>query len=208
MTESINQSSAVVRRRRGLLLLVAALFFGPLGLAFYMYYGGVSWVPHHGVQHGHLLSAVRPVPEARLPLPQGGATEPDFLRHRWTLLYGVADHCDDRCVRAVVDLRAIRHALNRNQDRVQVVVLGAADCCTALQALSPKDGSMVVASADGLEAAPVTAALMVDQSPWNAAGRVYLIDPIGNFLMFYEPSFAKKDILTDLEKLLKLSHIG
>ena len=208
MTESVKQSRTVIRRRRALLLVVAALFFGPVGLAFYMYYGGVSWVPHHGVQHGQLLSVVRPVPEARLLIPQGGTTEPAFLRHRWTLLYGVTDQCDARCVQAVADLRAIRQALNRNQGRVQVVVLGAPNCCAAVQALPAQDSSVIVAWVDGAQALPVTAALTVGQVPWNAAGNVYLIDPMGNFLMFYGPAFVKKDILTDLEKLLKLSHIG
>ncbi len=208
MTEAVKPSHAVIRRRRALLLVVAALFFGPLGLAFYMYYGGVSWVPHHGVQHGQLLSEVRPVPEARLPRAQGGTTEPTFLRHRWTLLYGVTDQCDARCVQAVADLRAIRQALNRNQARVQVVVLGATHCCAALQALPAQDPSVIVAWLEGAQALPVTAALTVGQMPWNAEGNVYLTDPMGNFLMFYGPSFAKKDILTDLETLLKLSHIG
>ncbi len=208
MTASGQVSPGVIGRRRAMLLVIAALFFGPLGLAFYMYYGGVSWVPHQGVQHGELLSAVRPVPMARLPMPQGGTTQPAFLRHRWTLLYGVTEQCDARCAQAVADLRAIRQALNRNQARVQVVVLGAAPCCADLQALQAQDPSLTLAWADGPEAPPVIAALTLGQGAWNASGNVYLIDPIGNFLMFYGPSFTKKGVLTDLEKLLKLSQIG
>ena len=40
------------------------------------------------------------------------------------------------------------------------------------------------------------------------AGRIYLIDPLGNLLMSYAPTAPDKALLSDLKKLLRLSHIG
>ena len=37
---------------------------------------------------------------------------------------------------------------------------------------------------------------------------IYLIDPLGNLLMSYPASAPDKALLTDVKKLLRLSHIG
>jgi hypothetical protein len=44
--------------------------------------------------------------------------------------------------------------------------------------------------------------------PLAAAGRIYLVDPLGNLLMSYAPDAPDKALLTDVKKLLRLSHIG
>jgi hypothetical protein len=44
--------------------------------------------------------------------------------------------------------------------------------------------------------------------PLSAAGRIYIVDPLGNLMMSYGPSSEPKGLLEDLKKLLKLSHIG
>jgi hypothetical protein len=40
------------------------------------------------------------------------------------------------------------------------------------------------------------------------SGRIYLVDPLGNLMMSYGSRSEAKGILSDLKKLLKLSHIG
>jgi hypothetical protein len=39
-------------------------------------------------------------------------------------------------------------------------------------------------------------------------GTLYLIDPLGNIMMYYPQNIAPKGILKDLEHLLKVSQIG
>jgi hypothetical protein len=41
-----------------------------------------------------------------------------------------------------------------------------------------------------------------------AADRVYLIDPLGNLMMWYAADARPKGMLEDLKKLLRLSHVG
>ena len=38
--------------------------------------------------------------------------------------------------------------------------------------------------------------------------RIYLIDPLGNAMMFYAPAVKSKGVLEDLKRLLSLSSIG
>jgi hypothetical protein len=42
----------------------------------------------------------------------------------------------------------------------------------------------------------------------ETAGRIYIVDPLGNLMMSYAPDAPQKALLEDLKKLLKLSHIG
>jgi len=37
---------------------------------------------------------------------------------------------------------------------------------------------------------------------------VFLVDPLGNIMMYYTPTHSGKDLLKDLQKLLKASQIG
>ena len=71
---------AARRRGRRLLLLLAALFFVPLALAFWMYYGPSGWRPSGDTSQGDLLEPARPLAAMALPTAGGTATEPDFLR--------------------------------------------------------------------------------------------------------------------------------
>jgi hypothetical protein len=44
--------------------------------------------------------------------------------------------------------------------------------------------------------------------PVQQAGRIYIVDPLGNLMMSYEPQAGARDLLADMKKLLKLSHSG
>ena len=56
------------RRQRRLLIAIALLFFAPLGLAFYLYYGPGTWHPGGHVNAGELIQPARPLPLVALPL--------------------------------------------------------------------------------------------------------------------------------------------
>jgi hypothetical protein len=39
-------------------------------------------------------------------------------------------------------------------------------------------------------------------------GMLFLLDPLGNLMMYYEPGFDPYDVVHDLKKLLTVSQIG
>jgi hypothetical protein len=57
-------------------------------------------------------------------------------------------------------------------------------------------------------AAPMLALLPQDGPGAARAPRVYLIDPLGNLMMFYGADAKPKGMLEDLKRLLRLSSIG
>ncbi len=43
---------------------------------------------------------------------------------------------------------------------------------------------------------------------FNKGQGIYLVDPLGNIMMYYSKNFVGKELLKDLKKLLKNSNIG
>lgn len=203
----LDSADRVRRRRRRTVLGIGAIFFVPLAVALYLFYGLPGVRPVGTVNHGELVDPPHPVPALSLPLFPVGRTRPDFLERRWTLLYVGTGVCGERCRAALYETRQIRIALGQDTNRVQRVFLATGPCCDAhfLRSEHPDLITVRVTAA----AAPLLAALprYGATSPLRA-GRVYLIDPLGNLMMSYPPNAAPKGMLEDLQRLLQLSTIG
>lgn len=199
----MNERSVHDRRQRRLLIGLALLFFAPLGLAFYLYYGPGTWHPGGHVNAGELITPARPLPALALPLLGEGTTGPNFLKGKWTLLYVGKGECTESCRRELYDTRQIRIALDRDMDRVQRVLVAEGGCCDA-RFLHDEHPDLIA-----IRATPATAPLLaLLPQDGSAAPRVYLIDPLGNLMMFYGAEVKPKGMLEDLKRLLRLSSIG
>lgn len=199
---------AAVKRGRRQFLGLAALFFVPLAVAFWLYYGPTDWRPVGGSNKGDLLDPARPLPAIALPTPDGGATEAGLLRGKWSWVYVGDGLCDDRCRKALYLTRQSRIALSKDVDRVQRVFLVTRRCCDRAF-LAQEHPDLVVALVETAEAAALLEPFPAyDGVPVAAAGRIYLVDPLGNLVMSYSAAAPDQAPLTDLKKLLRLSHIG
>jgi hypothetical protein len=49
---------------------------------------------------------------------------------------------------------------------------------------------------------------LLAQFPPDREKALFIVDPLGNLMMRHDASHTSKDLLSDLKKLLKLSHIG
>jgi hypothetical protein len=199
------------RRQRRILIGVALIFFAPLGLSFYLYYGR-DWHPRGRVNAGELIEPARPLPSLALPLAGAagagagaGETNPQFLKGKWTFLYLQHGRCDDECRRHLYDTRQVRLALDREMNRVQRVFIADSDCCD-LEELKAAHPDLIVIRASPSDE-PLLALLPTVSGAVNAH-RVYLIDPLGNAMMFYSPGVKSKGMLEDMKRLLRLSSIG
>jgi hypothetical protein len=204
---------AETRRQRRVLIGLALLFFAPLGLAFYLYYGHGSWLPGGHVNVGELVEPARPLPALALPLWDTGSTDPNFLKGKWTLLYVDQGSCGQDCRTRLYDTRQVRLALNRDMNRVQRVFIAGGECCDA-QFLREQHPDLITIRSSAA-AAPLLALLpergrsSAAQGPRAAeAPPVFLIDPLGNLMMSYAAGAKAKGMLEDLKRLLRLSSIG
>lgn len=119
------------------------------------------------------------------------------------LVYVGDGRCDDACRRALFVMRQARLLLNNEMPRVGRTFLVTGGCC---------DRAFLQGEHKGLElfdASTPAAAPLLAQFPEQDRGySLFVVDPLGNLMMRFDSRQDPKGLLTDLKKLLKLSHIG
>jgi len=186
------------RRGRQVLVLIGALFLVPLAISFALYYG--QWRPSGSSSKRKLITPARPLDAAGLKQPDGRPAPDKVLTGKWSLIYIGNGACDAACRTALVLGRQTRLALNNEMTRVQRVFLATDHCC---------DAGYFAAEQPGLIALDASAARkLLAQFPADRAHSLYVVDPLGNLMMRHDAAQTTEDLLSDLKKLLKLSHIG
>ena len=186
---------------RRTLLGLAALFLLPVAVAFTLYYGKM-WRPAGSSSKGELIEPARPLAISGLKHPDGSAAGAEVFRDKWSLIYIGDGACDADCRNALVFARQSRLALNNEMTRVQRIFLATDHCC-ANEYFAQEHPGMIA-----LDASTPEAQALLAQFPRDHARSLYIVDPLGNLMMRHDGEHTSKDLLSDLKKLLKLSHIG
>lgn len=190
--------SPEMKRSRATLVLIFILFALPLVTAWLLNFAG-DFKPGATVNTGTLIQPVRPVGAARLTDLQGAALGPAYFNGKWTLLFRHAGDCGDACHQVMYVLRQVRLAQGKNIDRVQRLML--LDSGT-----SPAWAAAVTQHYPGLALA--RAATAQDVAVFPPAGKIYLVDPLGNLMMEYALDADPRGMIKDLERLLRISYVG
>lgn len=193
--------------------LVVVIIFAPFIVAYALYYGS-GWRPQGQVNHGRLISPARPLPKLDLVTPSGQPAPANALRGLWTILYVGPSQCAERCRKTLYYARQAHTALNHKAYRVRGVYIALdSQHLGALQALVAKKhrGLNLYLAKDG-SVAVLTKFLRAAGVAASQPGNLYLIDPLGNWMMAYPanqaPATQVKGMLEDLRRLLRISHIG
>lgn len=190
------------RRRRNRLLLVGTflLFFVPIVGAWLMNIFLPGWLPFGTTNHGILVQPVRPVTAASLRRGEGGAMAADYLTGRWTVVHFPGPACEQDCLAGLGRSRQVQLALGEDTERVQLLlVLPSAGA--PFTGDPPAGSTVAVADPRWLEV------LVFGETPAPTAG-IYLVDPRGYLMMRYPGDVGQRGLLSDLERLLKISKIG
>jgi len=195
---------------RQVLVLLALIFLAPTFVAWVMHHSSEEgWQPEATTNQGNLVHPARPL-EMPADMANDGVSLQDYLEGKWTLLYiGNAD-CDETCRNNLYKMRQVRIAQNENMMRVQTLFLLNADSIPDELAgfLAQEHKDMAVALPSAAQAAAIEPQFRVDETPVREAQRVYIVDPLGNLMMYYQPDADARGMLKDLQKLLKYSKIG
>lgn len=181
---------------RAQMLLIATVFLGPLAVATWMYYSG-ALLPEGRTNHGALLEPVLNVAE-EVP----GSEVATLGDGYWVLIYSNSGECADDCRHALYTLRQSRLMLGKEMERLKRVFLhGVSTPDTVF--LADEHAGLVSLRDDGL------VSLLNNKKPETlSAGGYFLMDPLGNLVMYFEPETDPSDMVEDLKRLLKLSRIG
>ncbi|MTI14933.1 hypothetical protein [Sansalvadorimonas verongulae] len=167
--------------------------FGGVALAAWMYFGG-QFLPEGRNHKGNLLS-----PTLTLEAFQAANLNADVLDGKWGILVVADGECGETCKNSLYLTRQAHIALNRNSTRMSRFLVSD----TAPQ---PELQTFIDAEHDGLTV--VKGAMPSLSHGSEGSVRIFLTDPLGNVMLWYNEEHTGKQILKDMEKLLKTSRIG
>jgi cytochrome oxidase Cu insertion factor (SCO1/SenC/PrrC family) len=192
------------------MLLVISLFAAPVVLAWGIFYLFPDLMEGETVNHGTLVSPIRALPAFKTVTAGGKAIDETFLRGKWTFIYLAQGVCDEPCVQQLYNIRQARLTQGKNIDRLQRLMFWKTDGVDAaqqaeLQEHFPGQGLIRLTEAESVAMAAVFR--LDEQDPFTAR-RVYLVDPLGNLMMYYDVDDEPRGIVKDLQRLLKYSGLG
>lgn len=197
------------KRSRLTLIFLVILFALPIVLA-WIATKHKSWQPINSKNNGELVQPVRPIPEFTLKTIDGTDFKLDDMRRKWSLLYFVAQSCDQPCQESLVKVRDVRLAQSGDALRVQYFLIYAQKPdASEVASLAKEHPRLILLRAEGESASAMlnTFKLNTDAS-LAQTHRVYLVDPIGNLMMYYPEDFPGNGLLKDIRHLLHWSQIG
>jgi cytochrome oxidase Cu insertion factor (SCO1/SenC/PrrC family) len=160
--------------------------------------------------YGELIEPARPVQDVKLLDLDDAPTRFSELKGKWTLLYFGSAECLKPCTDSLYKMRQITAAQGREAHRVRqvFVVTNPAALDLLRYTLVDYPGTRV------LRGAPEVVRELASQFTVPAGGaldgldRIYVVDPLGNFMMSYPADADPRGMLKDLRLLLRASQIG
>lgn len=207
-------SPGPANRGRTKMLLLLALFAAPLVAALLLYFVVPQWIPSASTNYGALIAPSRVVPALSLTDAAGAPAPP--LGDKWSLVYLGATSCEADCQARIILFRQVRKALDKDSQRVQRVYI-APDVSAAAATrtlLAPEHHDLLIYADGGASGARAADFFRPDPAQPGDPLAVYLVDPVGNWMMLYSDTKAPggrlepKGIFKDLKRLLRTSHIG
>lgn len=203
MIAPVNRSAA---RRK--MLLLAALFSLPVIVAYGLYFSG--WRPASFGNYGELVQPARPIADVALTQLDGKTLRFNELRGKWTLITFSAAECLSPCEGNLVKMRQVIAAQGEKADRIQsmLIVRDARIRDWLNYAIKDYPGMRAVVGAPEAVDALARQFTLTVGSPLDNLNRIYLVDPLGNFMMSYPADADGNGIRKDLARLLRVSRIG
>jgi len=187
-------------RGRVRMLLVLLVCAAPV-IASYLSYFVIR--PQGRTNYGELILPTRSLPALALRTLDGAELPAASLRGQWLLVVVAPSSCGERCEARLFMQRQLREMLGRERDRLDKVWFVT------------DEGPLAAPLRDAVAAAPATTVLRVDAQAlagWlaPAAGQaledhLYVVDPMGEWMMRMPANADPARVKRDLERLLRAS---
>ena len=141
-------------------------------------------------------------PAASLPLTdlQGQAVEPRSLRDQWLLVVVADGACDSTCEKLLYAQRQLRETLGREKDRLDRVWIVTGETPPRADLLP------ALAEASVLRAPREAVARWLRPAPGEPlSSHLYLVDPMGVWMMRFPVAFEPAKVKRDVERVLRAS---
>ena len=207
------------RRNRKPLIIMAILFLLPAAAASIVYKFFPELVHSMATSNnGTFVMPVRKIDITGLKTLDGKMLDDKVFKGKWTYLYIDSSRCDDVCRLSLYNTHQVRQAQGKNISRLQrILVLTDVDAVKTLRPnLAKFHPRMLVAVIDAKYRDSFLKQFTVKKKSAMSSRRTYVVDPIGQLMMYYEPEkkidFRKAvrgmEMLQDMKKLMHNSKAG
>lgn len=182
------------------MLLVLLVCAAPVIASYFTYY---VVRPEGRRNFGQLIDPQQPLPDVQATALDGSKVNLRALKGQWLLVSVAGGACDASCTRHLYLQRQMREGLGKEKDRLDWVWLVSDDVPLALT-LRP-----ALQTATVLRVAPADIQRWLQaQDGAQVSQHLYLVDPIGNWMMRFPPDLANDQVpqaKRDIERLLRAS---
>ena len=191
------RSAAATRAGRWKMILLMLVCAAPVIASYFTYY---VIRPEGRRNYGELIDPQRPIPALSGINSQGQTVPLTSLRDQW-LLISVADSaCNELCQQHLYLQHQMRETLGREKDRLDWVWLRTGSASLS-PALSEATQAAVVLSMDR----SALASWLEPAAGQQLEDHLYVVDPLGNWMMRFPADLDPKQAKRDLDRLLRAS---
>ena len=202
--------AAQIRKNKITMLILFAMFVAPILSAVYIFNTNTA-DSYTTKNHGNLIRPA--IVLKNIELQHVENQKPYKLvdqEHQWVMVFIDGGECDDKCKRQLVVMRQTRLAQGGEFSRINrlYVMLDpqSKKFMEEVKAYHP-DLDIVSGSQQQLDNL-IKQFTLTDNIDVRKANRIYIVDPIGNLMMFYDADANASDIAKDLKRLLHVSQMG
>jgi cytochrome oxidase Cu insertion factor (SCO1/SenC/PrrC family) len=189
------------------IILLAIIFLLPISYAVYLKI--TDWHPTETTNYGDLVTPALPLNDVRMKTLDGKQVGLEDFAHHWLLVTFAGSTCDSACEKNIYKMRQTHIAQGKYQMRVKRLLVLPAGTRPKDNAMFEQYPGMVVVTGPA-EAIKAFGAQFKTASGTALDGlnQIYLVDPLGNFMMVYGADADAGGIRKDLGRLLRVSRIG
>ncbi|MCU0925140.1 MAG: hypothetical protein MUF44_03580 [Hydrogenophaga sp.] len=193
------QAASTVNTRLGRWKMIALLLVSasPVIASYFTYY---VIRPEGRRNYGELIDPQRPLPSFTAVNASGQPVPLNTLKDQWLLISVSDSACDEVCQKHLYQQRQLREGMGKDKERLDWVWLrtDAAPLAEPLKAAT--------ASATVLQVEPQALAGWLQPAPGQQLrDHLYVVDPIGNWMMRFPADADPKQVKRDLDRLLRAS---
>lgn len=193
------------KKNRRTILLLFSMTIVPFCIAWYMS-SNLSWVGN-GTNQGQLITPVVTTETSEfVGYDEFSTRNMGELKGHWVLINVLPNGtCNTLCLDSIHNTKQLRLMMSKDISRIRRVALILSDVNESVAKAWWKDDIRLLRSkpSDSL-----VQKLKKIRKAGILEGMIFLMDPLGNLMMQYEPGFDPYKVKRDLGKLLRISQIG
>jgi len=188
------------------------LFALPYAAATYFYMNRDSFEFEQN-NYGTIISPLKQVADLKLKTLENTDFSFSSLKGKWVMVSIGSSYCEELCQKNMYHMRQIKKATGKDRDKVERVFLltDMSDIELFKNKIIEYHGMHVIQNT-GDEYNKFLSSFSFTQKDSNEAQNItdgiFFIDPLGNYMMGYPSGADATKILSDLQRLLKVSRAG